>query len=357
MTDLKLRASRIQLAALVAALLVAVLIAAAITTGAFVLSFAVQRDLARQALIPDTLTWIFPAIVDGAILGATIAIVAMSKIGGNISGKRFYLALAVAVVAISVFGNAFHAYKAATDLHQRIASGSASPFVPLSPTGAALVAIIPPLLVLAFTHGIGVLVKAIGTAYSEYQDATRTDRSGDEDPTVATDTDARTSRQHTNNFVVSDALISVHTPAHTDATTTGTTAAVVARDIVAHRTDQPSAETVRVAEGVVDDVSGVAEGNTDTEINLDTVVSVLQFVEQSDQFDDDPGVRATARLRLTEPNLTWAEIAARTDVRAASTALRRWGRAKDAIAGAGFILDDNRLPMQEQLQVRELVAP
>lgn len=64
MTDFNLRAARIQLGALLVALVVAILIALGITTGAFVLSFAVQRDLARQALIPEHLTWIFPAIVD-----------------------------------------------------------------------------------------------------------------------------------------------------------------------------------------------------------------------------------------------------------------------------------------------------
>ena len=50
MIDLNIRAARIQLHALIAALIVAIAIAIGITTGAFVLSFAVQRDLALQAL-------------------------------------------------------------------------------------------------------------------------------------------------------------------------------------------------------------------------------------------------------------------------------------------------------------------
>ncbi|WP_428481023.1 hypothetical protein [Rhodococcus qingshengii] len=56
MTDFSLRAARIQLGALLAALALAIVIALGTTTGAFVLSFAVQRDLARQALIPEHLT-------------------------------------------------------------------------------------------------------------------------------------------------------------------------------------------------------------------------------------------------------------------------------------------------------------
>ncbi|ERB52850.1 hypothetical protein N806_32980 [Rhodococcus sp. P27] len=100
MTDFSLWAARIQLGGLLAA--PAILIALGITTGAFVLSFAVRRDLARQAPIPDHLTWIFPAIVDSAILGATIAIVIISKLNMNKRDRGFYIALAVSVVVISI---------------------------------------------------------------------------------------------------------------------------------------------------------------------------------------------------------------------------------------------------------------
>ncbi len=151
MIDLDIRAARIQLHALIAALIVAIAIAIGITTGAFVLSFAVQRDLALQAGIPQYLTWIFPAIVDGAILGATIAVVALSKIGG------------------SATENGSSSARRSRGLHQRlrqrlprtrsgqaaattIAAGIDLGYAPLSPTGASLIAIIPPLLVLAFTR-------------------------------------------------------------------------------------------------------------------------------------------------------------------------------------------------------------
>ncbi|MDF3311734.1 DUF2637 domain-containing protein [Rhodococcus sp. T2V] len=176
MNDLSIRAARIQLRALIAALIVAIAIAVGITTGAFVLSFAVQRDLALQAEIPHYLTWIFPAIVDGAILGATIAIVALSKINGNATGKHFFLWLAVVVVFISVFGNAYHAYRAAEAAARSVAAGIDLGYTPLTPTGASLIAVIPPLLVLAFTHGVGILIKAIGTAHTEYTAVVRDTR-------------------------------------------------------------------------------------------------------------------------------------------------------------------------------------
>ncbi|MGW4340431.1 DUF2637 domain-containing protein [Rhodococcus koreensis] len=176
MNDLSIRAARIQLRALIAALIVAIAIAVGITTGAFVLSFAVQRDLAMQAGIPHYLTWIFPAIVDGAILGATIAIVALSKINGSATGKHFFLWLAVVVVFISVFGNAYHAYRAGEAAARRVAAGIDLGYTPLTPTGASLIAVIPPLLVLAFTHGVGILIKAIGTAHTEYTAVVRDTR-------------------------------------------------------------------------------------------------------------------------------------------------------------------------------------
>ncbi|WP_213571403.1 DUF2637 domain-containing protein [Rhodococcus sp. USK13] len=182
MNDLSIRAARIQLRALIAALIVAIAIAVGITTGAFVLSFAVQRDLAMQAGIPHYLTWIFPAIVDGAILGATIAIVALSKINGSATGKHFFLWLAVVVVFISVFGNAYHAYRAGEAAARSVAAGIDLGYTPLTPTGASLIAVIPPLLVLAFTHGVGILIKAIGTAHTEYTAVIRKQRD-DEDIT------------------------------------------------------------------------------------------------------------------------------------------------------------------------------
>ncbi|GAA3128122.1 hypothetical protein GCM10020255_003340 [Rhodococcus baikonurensis] len=85
-----------------------------------------QRDLARQALIPENLTWIFPAIVDSAILGSTMAIVLISKLKMNRRDRGFYISLAVSVVVISILGNAFHAYNAAVDARTFVAGGETS---------------------------------------------------------------------------------------------------------------------------------------------------------------------------------------------------------------------------------------
>lgn len=169
MGDFSLRAARIQLGALIAALLIAIFIAIGITAGAFVLSFAVQRDLARQGTIPENLAWIFPVIVDSAIFGSTVAIVILSKLKMHRRDKYFYVAVAVAVVAISILGNAYHAFHSATVAQQAVAAGQSIGYTPLDPAVAAMIAVIPPVLVLAFTHGLGILIKATGIAYSDYK--------------------------------------------------------------------------------------------------------------------------------------------------------------------------------------------
>ncbi|QSE88059.1 DUF2637 domain-containing protein (plasmid) [Rhodococcus pseudokoreensis] len=78
MTDLNLRALRVQRRSIFA-----VGIAVAIAVVAFMLSFAVLREFALQDGIPHSLAWIFPPIVDSAMLSATIAVVALRTINRN----------------------------------------------------------------------------------------------------------------------------------------------------------------------------------------------------------------------------------------------------------------------------------
>ncbi|ULD38966.1 DUF2637 domain-containing protein [Rhodococcus qingshengii] len=179
MDNLSLRAARIRLYNLIGSVAIAILIAVGITAGAFVLSFSVLEDLARQAQMPLDKAFLFPLIVDGAILGATVGTIVLSKIDGSDTGKRFFLFLLVAVVWISVIGNAYHAYMAAQKAAVKFAADGAG-VMPLTPTAAAVIATIPPLLVLAFTHGIGLLIRAIGAAYSEYNDALRAVERGEQ---------------------------------------------------------------------------------------------------------------------------------------------------------------------------------
>ncbi|WP_370185720.1 DUF2637 domain-containing protein [Rhodococcus wratislaviensis] len=352
MNDLSIRAARIQVRALIAALIVAISIAVGITTGAFVLSFAVQRDLALQAGIPHYLTWIFPAIVDGAILGATISVVALSKIGGSATGKRFFLWLAVVVVFISVFGNAYHARRAGEEAARNIAAGIDLGFTPLTPTGASLIAIIPPLLVLAFTHGVGILIKAIGTAHTEYNalcnDITSSaDEERESSGTVSsqlnpqvpghngrhdfTSIDSIDSNASNTGVGVDPAEIQVM-DASRDATSND-----IAEDGTT-RVDGCAGEDDVVAEGATDDLDVACNEIATPETlvlpdELQTTEYLLAFIESSKL---DPIVKETARLKIEHPDATFAALAEATGEKWASTALRRYNKAKDLAVDAGF---------------------
>ena len=360
MNDLNLKAARIQLRALIAALVVAILIAVGITAGAFVLSFAVLRDLALQATLPYWLTWIFPAIVDGAIFGATIAVVALSKISGSASGKRFFLGLAIAVVLISVIGNAVHAYKAAEISGRNVAAGIDLGYVPLAPTGAALIAIIPPLLVLAFTHGVGILIKAIGTAHSEYAEVVNAARLV---PAIADNTPERNvetvhnpasvhyraeSIARDQDVAQASAVASspIAEAADPEALATSADAELSVEDQTTIAADtQPVAQ---VPEPIVADVADVAdlgewgvagnaldEGSQEIYVLPDEEQTIENLLDFIDSCDFEPVVKETARLRITE-NLSYAEIATITRAKAASTAMRRFVKVEQRAVEAGF---------------------
>lgn len=325
MTNFNLRAARIQLGALLVALVVAILIALGITTGAFVLSFAVQRDLARQALIPEHLTWIFPAIVDSAIFGATIAIVILSKLKVNRWDKRFYIALAVGVVAISILSNAYHAFHAAVAAQATVDSGGVLGFVPLAPAVAAAIAIIPPILVLAFTHGVGILIKAIGAAHAQYSELVQ---SGAYTLPVNEDLDTAGYVSVASEVAPIETAVGVAptegvTSDPLDITTVPAVTPVLAA--VAPIDATPTAPEPGAAKFVSDPVQAEPQ----------TVAQLLAFIDHSDL---DPMVKKTAKLKINKPHLTFAELAEATNVRAASTAMRRYNRAEDAAIAAGFTI-------------------
>ena len=394
MNDLSIRAARIQLRALIAALIVAIAIAVGITTGAFVLSFAVQRDLALQAGIPHYLTWIFPAIVDGAILGATIAIVALSKINGSATGKHFFLWLAVVVVFISVFGNAYHAYRAGEAAARSAAAGIDLGYTPLTPTGASLIAVIPPLLVLAFTHGVGILIKAIGTAHTEYTAVVRDTRDREhrdgednaahyptvvaesmpasernvghiadiatpriaQDPDVAAriaqdpDVAARIAQTVAQFADVATADDSSAVDDSSEAAVTGpessTRVADAAQPTATNPDDLTDVATLteeHVARSALDGrnadalkVGNALEDSQEPFVLPDedqTIENLLDFIETCADFE--PVVKETARLRIIEQH-SYAEIATLTRAKAASTAMRRFDKVAQRAVDAGF---------------------
>lgn len=104
--------------------------------GAFWLSFTTLRDLAVLSGIPAEQAWIWPLIVDGVILEATISVVALRNSAK--AARRFAWLLLAAGAGVSVAANITHAVVAADTRVPALI--------------AALVASVPPLVLLAMTH-------------------------------------------------------------------------------------------------------------------------------------------------------------------------------------------------------------
>jgi hypothetical protein len=130
------------------ALAAAVVIIVAVGTAAFVLSFAALRDLAILANTPEQFAWLFPVIVDGTIIQATVSALVLAKS----PERKFFMWVLGAGAVVSVAGNSLHAFTAGQTL-----PGWAS----------ALVAAIAPISLLVDTHGLAVLFRAANRPAAE----------------------------------------------------------------------------------------------------------------------------------------------------------------------------------------------
>lgn len=117
-----------------------------IAAGAFWLSFTALADLARRSGIDAGQAWAWPLIVDGIIVVATVAVVALA------SQRRptwYPWTLLAAGAVVSVTANAIHAIIAAD--------------ADVPPVLAASVAAIPPLVLLSITHLTVILTRPTTT--------------------------------------------------------------------------------------------------------------------------------------------------------------------------------------------------
>ncbi|MCU6480188.1 DUF2637 domain-containing protein [Arthrobacter sp. A2-55] len=117
-----------------------------IAVGAFILSFASLTDLAGRSGIDRSLAWIWPIIVDGLIVAATVAIVALS--GHDRKTLAYPWTLLFFGAVVSTAANAVHAILSVDQIH-----GTVPPIV------SAVVASMPPVVLLAITHLTVVLVQ------------------------------------------------------------------------------------------------------------------------------------------------------------------------------------------------------
>lgn len=119
----------------------AVVVTITIAVASFILSFTGLDSLAARSGISPLLAWLWPVVVDGTIVQATGALVALSEYPGQKRNRRFFWAVLVAAVTVSVGGNILNAL---------IAGPIPSPL-------AAAVAAVAPLSLLATTHGLAIL--------------------------------------------------------------------------------------------------------------------------------------------------------------------------------------------------------
>ncbi|MFC9658628.1 DUF2637 domain-containing protein [Nocardia sp. NPDC127606] len=117
----------------------AVLVLIGIGAAAFVLSFAALQDLAIMGGTPRGLAWLFPVIVDGTIIQATMAVIALPPKSAE---HTWFSWILVGGAAVSVTSNSVHAYLTGHSW------------------GGALLAAIPPLALLIDTHGLVLLRRA-----------------------------------------------------------------------------------------------------------------------------------------------------------------------------------------------------
>lgn len=110
-----------------------------IAVGAFVLSFAALTDLAQRSGLNPSLAWIWPIIVDGMIVAATVAIVALNGHGRRAMWYPWALLFFGAIVST-----------AANSVHAILTVGQTHTAIP--PVVSALVAAMPPVVLLAITH-------------------------------------------------------------------------------------------------------------------------------------------------------------------------------------------------------------
>ncbi len=107
-----------------------------IGAGAFWLSALSLTMLATMAGIPESFAWMWPVIVDGMILVATVSVVALSAHGPG--ATTYAWSLLIGGTTVSVVANATHSFLIPT------------PSLPS--ISAALIGAVPPLALLATTH-------------------------------------------------------------------------------------------------------------------------------------------------------------------------------------------------------------
>jgi hypothetical protein len=123
----------------------AVWLTVGIATVSFVLSFTSLRELAAMSAWPGWPSWLWPLIIDGTIILATLGIVALAPYRAELWNRVFLWLVLSAAALVSVGGNSFHAW---------LSTGHLPPWMRM---GSAGLACVPPVALLATTHILAIL--------------------------------------------------------------------------------------------------------------------------------------------------------------------------------------------------------
>jgi Protein of unknown function (DUF2637) len=124
---------------------VAVCLTVGIAAVSFVLSFTSLRDLAALSAWPGWPSWLWPLIIDGTIILATLGIVALAPYRDQLRNRVFLWVVLTTAALVSVGGNGLHAWLATDHLVVWMRWGSAG------------LACVPPVALLATTHILAIL--------------------------------------------------------------------------------------------------------------------------------------------------------------------------------------------------------
>jgi hypothetical protein len=132
-----------------------------VSIGAFVLSFDAIKAVAEAAHVSESISWLMPVSVDGAMTVATMAAMSLEVLGKK---KLWYPGFVfVACLVISLLCNALHSAKSKT-----VGVGEAAKnVVELEPLYAALVSAIPAIALALTLHLLIMMIQAVGDYLSE----------------------------------------------------------------------------------------------------------------------------------------------------------------------------------------------
>lgn len=123
----------------------AVLITTGVGAASFRLSFAALKDLAIRARIPADLGWLWPCIVDGTILIATMGAIVMQYRSRPKHERWYFWGVLVVSVVVSIGSNAIHSIL--------------PPDQPLGPWLTGFIAGVAPVSLVATTHCLNIMIK------------------------------------------------------------------------------------------------------------------------------------------------------------------------------------------------------